>query len=67
VGTYSLVAFSKLYAVKIPVTVGNTLNDQVLLLSDAYDVPVLRVLTDRDTGFCGSLDILVLEVADRLV
>ncbi len=34
----------------------NTLNDRVLPFFDKHDIPILRVLTDRGTEFCGSLD-----------
>jgi transposase InsO family protein len=56
VDTYSSVAFAKLYTAKIPVTAADTLNDRVLPFFDKHDIPILRVLTDRGTEFCGSLD-----------
>ena len=56
VDTYSSVAFAKLYTAKIPVTAADTLNDRVLPFFEEHNVPVLRVLTDRGTEFCGSLD-----------
>jgi len=56
VDTYSSVAFAKLYTAKIPVTAADTLNDRVLPFFEEHDIPVLRVLTDRGTEFCGSLD-----------
>lgn len=49
-------AFAKLYTAKIPVTAADTLNDRVLPFFDEHDIPILRVLTDRGTDFCGSLD-----------
>lgn len=54
--TYSSVAFAKLYTAKIPVTAADALNDRVLPFFEKHNVPVLRVLTDRGTEFCGSLD-----------
>jgi len=56
VDTYSSVAFAKLYTAKIPVTAADTLNDRVLPFFDEHGIPILRVLTDRGTEFCGSLD-----------
>jgi len=56
VDTYSSVAFAKLYTAKIPVTAADTLNDRVLPFFDKHDISILRVLTDRGTEFCGSLD-----------
>jgi transposase len=56
IDTYSSVAFAKVYTAKIPVTAADTLNDRVLPFFEDQDVPVLRVLTDRGTEFCGSLD-----------
>jgi transposase InsO family protein len=56
VDTYSRVAFAKLYTTKVPVTAADTLNDRVLLFFADQDVPVLRMLTDRGTEFCGRLD-----------
>jgi len=56
VDTYSSVAFAKIYTGKVPVTAADTLNDKVLPFFEEYSVPVLRVLTDRGTEFCGSPD-----------
>ena len=56
VDTYSSVAFTKLYTAKVPVTAADILNDRVLPFFEDHNIPVLRVLTDRGTEFCGSLD-----------
>jgi len=56
VDTYSSVAFAKVYTGKIPVTAADILNDKVLPFFEDHQIPVLRVLTDRGTEFCGSLD-----------
>jgi transposase InsO family protein len=56
IDTYSSVAFAKLYTGKIPVTAADTLNDRVLPFFEEQDVPILRVLTDRGTEFCGRAD-----------
>jgi len=56
VDTYSSVTFAKLYTAKVPVTAADILNDQVLPFFEGHDIPVLRVLTDRGTEYCGSPD-----------
>ena len=56
VDTCSSVAFGKVYTGKIPVTAADILNDRVLPFFEEHGVPVLRVLTDRGTEFCGSPD-----------
>ena len=56
IDTYSSVAFAKVYTAKIPVTAADLLNDRVLPFFEEQEIPVLRVLTDRGTEFCGSLD-----------
>ena len=56
IDTYSSVGFAKLYTAKIPVTAADTLNDRVLPFFDEHGILILRVLTDRGTEFCGSLD-----------
>ena len=56
VDTYSSVAFGKLYTSKVPVTAADTLNDRVLPFFEEQSIPILRVLTDRGTEFCGSPD-----------
>jgi transposase InsO family protein len=54
VDTYSKVAFAKLYDRKTPITAADLLNDRVLPFFDEYSIPLMRVLTDRGTEFCGS-------------
>ncbi len=56
VDTYSSVAFAKVYTAKIPVTAADTLNDRVIPFFEQQNIPVLRVLTDRGTEYCGSPD-----------
>ena len=56
VDTYSSVACAKLYLNKVPVAAADALNDQVLPFFEAEEVPVLRMLTDRGTEFCGRPD-----------
>ena len=54
VDTYSKVAFTKLYTTKVPITAADLLNDRVLPFYEAQDVPLLRILTDRGTEYCGN-------------
>ena len=56
VGTYSKVAFAKLYTSKTPITAADVLNDQVLPFFDEHEQVVLGVLTDRGTEYCGNLE-----------
>jgi transposase InsO family protein len=51
--TYSKVAFAKLYDRKNALVAADLLNDRVLPLFEAHDIPLLRVLTDRGTEYCG--------------
>jgi transposase InsO family protein len=53
--TYSSVAFAKLYTAKVPVTAADVLNDRVLPFFESHEIPVLRILTDRGTEYCGTL------------
>jgi transposase InsO family protein len=54
VDTYSKVAFAKLYDRKTPITAADLLNDRVLPFFEEHGIPLLRILTDRGTEFCGS-------------
>jgi transposase InsO family protein len=56
IDTYSSVSFAKVYTAKIPVTAADILNDQVIPFFEGHDIPILRVLTDRGTEFCGAPD-----------
>ena len=56
VDTYSSIAFAKLYTAKVPVTAADILNDRVLPFFEEQNIPILRVLTDRGTEYCGSVD-----------
>jgi len=53
VDTYSKTAFAKLYTTKTPITAADMLNDKVLPYFEQYDLPMLRILTDRGTEYCG--------------
>ena len=56
VDTCSKVACAKLYTSKTPITAADLLNDQVLPLFSQYELPLLRMLTDRGTEYCGSIE-----------
>jgi transposase InsO family protein len=53
VDTYSKVAFAKLYTTKTPITAADLLNDKVLPFFEAEQLPMLRILTDRGSEYCG--------------
>ncbi len=56
VDTYSKVAFAKLYTTKTPITAADMLNDKVLPFFEAHELPMLRILTDRGTEYCGRVE-----------
>ena len=56
VDTYSKVAFAKLYTTKTPITSADALNDRVLPFFEQHDLPMLRILTDRGTEYCGKAE-----------
>lgn len=56
VDTYSKVAHCKLYTTKTPITAADLLNDRVLPFYVEEKLPVLRILTDRGTEYCGKAD-----------
>lgn len=56
VDTYSKVAHCKLYTTKTPITAADCLNDKVLPFYEAHQLPVLRILTDRGTEYCGKVE-----------
>ncbi|ALM89546.1 Mobile element protein [Alteromonas stellipolaris LMG 21856] len=56
VDTYSKIAFAKLYTTKTPITSADVLNDRVLPFFEAQELPMLRILTDRGTEYCGKIE-----------
>ena len=56
IDTYSKVAHAKLYPTKTPITAADLLNDRVLPFYEEHELPVLRIMTDRGTEFCGRAD-----------
>lgn len=53
IDTYSRVALTKLYTEKTAITAADLLNDKVVPFFDEQKIPLLRVLTDRGTEYCG--------------
>ena len=53
VDTYSRVAICKLYTEKTAITAADHLNDRVIPFFESYNIPLLRILTDRGTEYCG--------------
>ncbi|OZG69889.1 IS481 family transposase [Hahella sp. CCB-MM4] len=56
VDTYSKVAHCKLYTTKTPITSADLLNDRVLPFLEEHQLPLLRILTDRGTEYCGKAE-----------
>lgn len=56
VDTYSKIAFAKLYTTKTPITSADLLNDKVLPFFEEKELPLLRILTDRGTEYCGKAE-----------
>ena len=56
IDTYSKVVQAKLYTTKTPITAADLLNDRVLPLFEHHELPMLRMLTDRGTEYCGRAD-----------
>ena len=53
VDTYCKVAHAKLYTSKTPITAADLLNERVLPFYEEHELPLLRILTDRGTEYCG--------------
>lgn len=56
VDTFCKVAHCKLYTTKTPITAADLLNDRVLPFYSEHELPVLRILTDRGTEYCGKVE-----------
>ncbi len=71
VDTYSKVALCKLYTMRTALAAADMLNDRVVPFFEEHDVPLLRMLTDRGSEYCGSPEtheyqlMLALENIDR--
>jgi transposase InsO family protein len=51
--TYAKVAFAKLHDRKNALVAADLLNDRVLPFLEEHEIPLLHVLTDRGTEYCG--------------
>ena len=56
VDTYSRVAICKLYTEKTAITAADLLNDKVVPFFESQGIPLLRILTDRGTEYCGRVE-----------
>jgi transposase InsO family protein len=56
IDTYSKVAFAKLYDRKTALVAADLLNDRVLPFFEEQEIPLLRMLTDRGTEYCGQIE-----------
>ena len=56
IDTYAKIGFAKLYTTKTPITAADLLNDRVLPFYDEHQLPLLRILTDRGTEYCGKAE-----------
>ena len=56
IDTYSKVAFAKVYDRKNALTAADLLNDKVMPFFEEQKIPLLRVLTDRGTEYCGKAE-----------
>ena len=54
IDTYTKVAFVKVYDRKNALVAADMLNDKVLPFFEEHQIPLLRILTDRGTEFCGA-------------
>lgn len=54
IDTYSKVAFAKLYDRKNALVAADMLNDKVVPFYEEQGIPLLRILTDRGTEYCGA-------------
>ena len=53
IDTYSKVAFAKLYDRMNALVAADMLNDRVIPFFQGLEIPLLRILTDRGTEYCG--------------
>jgi transposase InsO family protein len=54
IDTYSKVAFAKLYDRKNALVAAEMLNDRIVPFFEEHHIPLLRILTDRGTEYCGA-------------
>ena len=56
IDSYTRVAFAKLYLQKQAIQAADLLNDRVIPFFESHGIPLLRMLTDRGTEYCGKPD-----------
>ena len=56
VDTYSKHAICKLYTMRTALTAADPLNDRVVPFYEEQGIPILRILTDRGTEYCGAAE-----------
>ena len=56
IDTYAKVGVAKLYTAKTPITAADLLNDRVRPFYAEHGIPLVRMLTDRGTEYCGTPD-----------
>jgi len=54
IDTYAKVAMAKLYDRKNALVAADLLNDRVVPFFEEHDIPLLRILTDRGSEYCGN-------------
>ena len=54
IDTYCKIAIVKLYQQKHAITAADLLNDRVIPFYEEHDIPLLRILTDRGSEYCGN-------------
>ena len=54
IDTYTKVAFCKLYDRKNALVAADALNSEAIPFFDSHGIPLLRVLTDRGSEYCGN-------------
>ena len=53
IDTYAKVAFAKIYDRKNALVAADILNDRIMPFFEQHEIPLLRILTDRGTEYCG--------------
>jgi len=56
IDTYSRVAIIKLYEYKTALAAADILNDRVVPFFESHQIPLLRIMTDRGTEYCGKVE-----------
>ena len=56
IDSFTRVAFAGLYTEKTAITAAHMLNDRVVPWFEQQEVPILRILTDRGTEYCGKIE-----------